>query len=203
MRKRVVGFFGSALIRTWLWISLSQVHARTLAFRLWGLRIRFFAALRWDLNKLSSMAVSTRHHRLPSRLFDLPMTTIPLPLRMGGGRRSCGSRVVRSLGLFWFVRCFQSLLGEADSSSLRSETYACMEGFVRRSTYARPIIRILADVRREFMHRLYVALHGTLGCYIITCWYDARGWCSSYCLTPSVGFGFLACFYCLLPRLRW
>jgi hypothetical protein len=40
-----------------------------------------------------------------------------------------------------------------------------MQHFVRRSTYV-PFRHFLGDVRREFMQRLFVALHGTLGSYL-------------------------------------
>jgi hypothetical protein len=40
-----------------------------------------------------------------------------------------------------------------------------MQHFARRSTSV-PFRRFLCDVRREFMQRLSVALHGTLGSYL-------------------------------------
>jgi hypothetical protein len=40
-----------------------------------------------------------------------------------------------------------------------------MKEFVRRSTYA-PFRRFIGGVRDEFMHYLYVVLHGTLGSYL-------------------------------------
>jgi hypothetical protein len=40
-----------------------------------------------------------------------------------------------------------------------------MEELVRRSTYV-PFRRFLGNLRREFMHRLSVVLHGTLGSYL-------------------------------------
>jgi hypothetical protein len=56
-------------------------------------------------------------------------------------------------------------MGAADSRSLRSESYARIKEFVRWSTYVpfRPVCR---DVHREFMQRLSVVLHGTLGSYL-------------------------------------
>jgi hypothetical protein len=61
-------------------------------------------------------------------------------------------------------RCFPTM-GAADSDSLRSESYARMKEFVRRSTFVR-FRRFLGDVHREFMQRLSVVLHGTLGSYL-------------------------------------
>jgi hypothetical protein len=56
-------------------------------------------------------------------------------------------------------------MGAADSRSLRSERCARMKEFVRRSKYV-PFRRSLWDVRREFMRRLFLVLHGTLGSYL-------------------------------------
>jgi hypothetical protein len=53
----------------------------------------------------------------------------------------------------------------ADSRSLRSNNYVRMQHFVRRTTCV-PFRRLLGDVRREFMQRLFAALHGTLGSYL-------------------------------------
>jgi hypothetical protein len=56
-------------------------------------------------------------------------------------------------------------MGAADSRSLRSQSYARMKEFVqRRPTYV-PFRRFLGDVRREFMQRHNVVLHGTRGSY--------------------------------------
>jgi NAD-specific glutamate dehydrogenase len=51
------------------------------------------------------------------------------------------------------------------SRSLRSANYVRTQHFIRRSTYV-PFRRYSGDVRREFMQRLYVALHGTMGSYL-------------------------------------
>jgi hypothetical protein len=53
----------------------------------------------------------------------------------------------------------------AESRSLRSYSYVRMHNFVRQSTCVR-FRRFLGDVRREFMQRLFVALHGALGSYL-------------------------------------
>jgi hypothetical protein len=62
------------------------------------------------------------------------------------------------------VRRFRGM-GDADSRSLRSHNYVRMQHFVRRSAYA-PFSRVLGEVRREFMQRLSVALHGSLDSYL-------------------------------------
>jgi hypothetical protein len=56
-------------------------------------------------------------------------------------------------------------MGAADSRSLRYDIYVRMQRFVRRTTHV-PFRRILGDVRREFMLRLFDAFHGTLGSYL-------------------------------------
>jgi hypothetical protein len=65
------------------------------------------------------------------------------------------------------VRRFTSM-GVAYSLSMHFESYVRMQHFVRRSTFV-PFRRFLGDVQREFMQRLLVALHSTLG----SCFRDA------------------------------
>jgi hypothetical protein len=55
-----------------------------------------------------------------------------------------------------------SRLGAADSRSLWSESYTNMKEFVRGPT-SLPFRRFLRAVHREYMQRLAVFLHGTLG----------------------------------------
>jgi hypothetical protein len=62
------------------------------------------------------------------------------------------------------VRLFPCI-GEADSRLLRSDNYVRLQNFARRYTFGR-FRRFLRDVRREFMQRLYVAVHSTLGSYL-------------------------------------
>jgi hypothetical protein len=62
------------------------------------------------------------------------------------------------------VRRFRGM-GAAGSRSLRFVSYVLIQHFVRRTTYV-PFRRFLGDVRREFMQRLFAALHGTLGSYL-------------------------------------
>jgi hypothetical protein len=53
-------------------------------------------------------------------------------------------------------------MGDVDSRSLRSDSYVRMQHFVRR-TNSFPFRRFWGDVWGEFMQRLSVTLHGTLG----------------------------------------
>jgi hypothetical protein len=57
-------------------------------------------------------------------------------------------------------------MGAADSRSLRYDSYAGMKEFVRRSTSI-PFRRFLGDVRREFMQRFFVVLHGTMVPFVV------------------------------------
>jgi hypothetical protein len=68
------------------------------------------------------------------------------------------------LNILVAVRRFPGM-GAVDSRSLRSGTYVRIQHFARRTTSV-PFRRFLGDVRREFMQRLSVALHGTLGSYV-------------------------------------
>jgi hypothetical protein len=61
------------------------------------------------------------------------------------------------------IRRFHGM-GVADSRSLRSNSYVCMQYFIRRTTYV-PFRRFWGDVRRELMQRLS-ALRGTMGSYL-------------------------------------
>jgi hypothetical protein len=56
-------------------------------------------------------------------------------------------------------------MGAIDSRSLRSDSFVRMQHFVRLSTYV-PFRHFWGNVRLEFMQRLSVALHGTLGFYL-------------------------------------
>jgi hypothetical protein len=71
---------------------------------------------------------------------------------------------VDRLAILVVVRRFHGM-GVADSHSLRSYSYVRMQHFVHRSTFV-PFRRFWGDVRREFMQRLFAALHGTLGSYL-------------------------------------
>jgi hypothetical protein len=72
------------------------------------------------------------------------------------------AELVDRLAILVVVRRFLDM-GAADSRSLRSNSYIRMQHFVRRSTV--PFRRFGGNVRREFMQRLFVALHGTLASY--------------------------------------
>jgi hypothetical protein len=55
-------------------------------------------------------------------------------------------------------------IGAVDSHSLRYESYARMQHFVRRTFFV-PFRRVLGDVRPEIKQRLFTALHGILVSY--------------------------------------
>jgi hypothetical protein len=78
----------------------------------------------------------------------------------------------RLWGLSWLIVwailvavCRFPGMGAADSRSLSSNSYVRMQYFARRTNYF-PYRRFLGDVRREFMQRLFGALHGTLGSHL-------------------------------------
>jgi hypothetical protein len=52
----------------------------------------------------------------------------------------------------------------ADSRSSRFDSYVRMQHFIRRSTSLSSTV--LGDVRREFLQRVFAALHGTLDSYL-------------------------------------
>jgi hypothetical protein len=74
------------------------------------------------------------------------------------------AELVDRLAILVAARRFRGM-GAADSRSLRSDSYVRMQHFVRSTTYV-PFWRFWGNVRREFMQRLYAALHGTLGFYL-------------------------------------
>jgi hypothetical protein len=74
------------------------------------------------------------------------------------------AELVDRLAILVAVRRFHGM-GAADSRSLRSDSYVRMQHFVRRYTSV-PFQRFWGDVRREFMQRIFAALHGTLGSYL-------------------------------------
>jgi hypothetical protein len=82
----------------------------------------------------------------------------------GGRLAPMAAELVDRLAILVALRRFLGM-GAVDSRSLRSDSYVRMQHFVRRSTYAL-FRRFLEDVRREFMQRLFAALHGTLGSYL-------------------------------------
>jgi hypothetical protein len=57
-------------------------------------------------------------------------------------------------------------MGAAGSRSFRHDIYVRMQHFVRHRFAFVPFRRFLGDVLREFMQRLFSALHGTLGSYL-------------------------------------
>jgi hypothetical protein len=72
--------------------------------------------------------------------------------------------LVDRLAVLVAVRRFHGM-GAAHSRSLRSYCYVRMQHFVRQNNYV-PLRRFWGDVLLEFMQRLSVDLHGTLGSYL-------------------------------------
>jgi hypothetical protein len=93
----------------------------------------------------------------------------PFTMEDGGGLTPMPAEVVDRLAIFVEVRRFLGM-GVANSRSLRSDSYVRMQHFARRSTYV-PFRHFGGCVRREFMQRLSVALHGTTSRY-----YDSTSW---------------------------
>jgi hypothetical protein len=74
------------------------------------------------------------------------------------------AELVDRMAILVAVRRFRDM-GVSDSCSLRYDNYVHMQHSVRRSTHV-PFRRFWGDVRREFMQRLFAALHVTLGSYL-------------------------------------
>jgi hypothetical protein len=85
----------------------------------------------------------------------------PFALDDGGRLAPLAVDLVDRFAILVVVRRF-SRMGAADSASLWSKIHARMKEFVRGSKFV-PFRRFPGDVHREFMQRLCVALHGTLG----------------------------------------
>jgi hypothetical protein len=85
----------------------------------------------------------------------------PFALEDGGRLAHMVAKLVYRLAILVVVHRFHGM-GVADSLSLRSDGYVCMQHFVRRSTSI-PFWRLFWNVRRQFMQRLFGARHGTLG----------------------------------------
>jgi hypothetical protein len=76
------------------------------------------------------------------------------------------AELVDRLAILGVVRRFHGMpMGAAYSRSLRSDNFVHMQHFVRRTTYV-PFWRFWGDVRREFMQRHSLALHGTQDSYL-------------------------------------
>jgi hypothetical protein len=80
----------------------------------------------------------------------------------GGRLAPMADEFVDRLAIFVAARRFPSK-GAADSRSLRSDSY--LLATFRSSNYF-CFRRFLGDGRREFMQRVFAALHGTLGSYL-------------------------------------
>ena len=117
------------------------------------------------------LALGVEHGKLDADLRTSTLLSTPsvqsihgyYPFAMGDGGRLApmAAELVDRLAILVGVRRSPGM-GAADSRSLRSDSYARMQHFVRRSTYV-PFRRLWGDVLCEFMQRLSTALHGTLG----------------------------------------
>jgi hypothetical protein len=74
------------------------------------------------------------------------------------------AELVDRLAIFVALRRFLGM-GAHGSRSLRSGSFVRIQHFGRQTTFV-PFRRFLGDVRREFMQRHSVDLHGTLGSYL-------------------------------------
>jgi hypothetical protein len=84
----------------------------------------------------------------------------PLFLRTGVDFLLCRLIPLIAWPSWWLLDVCQAWVRQ--TRFLRSKRYARMKEFVRRSTYI-PSRQFLGDMRREFIQRLSVVLHGTLG----------------------------------------
>jgi hypothetical protein len=120
-----------------------------------------------------NLALGAQHGKLDADLRTFALLSMPsvqsihdyYPFAMEDGGRLAPMAVelVDRMTILVVVRRFPCMRA-ADSRSLPSDSYVRMHHFVRRSTLF--IFGVLEDVRREFMQRLYGALHGTLGSFL-------------------------------------
>jgi hypothetical protein len=85
----------------------------------------------------------------------------PFALEDGGRLAPMAVALVDRLAILVTIRPFPGM-DALDSRSFRCDSYGHMQHFVRRTTYV-PFRCFGGNVRREFTHRLSVALHGSLG----------------------------------------
>jgi hypothetical protein len=93
-------------------------------------------------------------------------------------------------------------MGVADSPSLRFDSYVRMQHFVRR-TRSIPFRRFGGGVRREFMQRLFAALHGTLGYYLRDALQKGIADVVACLHVPRAGLRFFPLFFFMLGCLRY
>jgi hypothetical protein len=121
-----------------------------------------------------SLALGAQHGKLDADLRTCALLGTPsvqsihdyYPFTMEGGGRLAHMAVelVGRLAILVAVLRFPGM-DAADSQSLRCDCYVRMQHFVRRTTYV-SFRCFLGDVRRQFMQRLHVVIHGTLGSYL-------------------------------------
>jgi hypothetical protein len=88
----------------------------------------------------------------------------PFALEDGSRLAPMAAELVDRLAIWVATRWFPGM-GAADSHSLRSASYICMQHFVCRFACV-PFRRFWGDLRREFMQRRSAALHGALSSYL-------------------------------------
>jgi hypothetical protein len=128
----------------------------------------------------SSLALRVQHGKLDadlrtSALLGTPSVQsvhdfYPFAIEERGRLAPMAAELVDRQAILVAVRRFRGM-GIANSRSLRFDSYVRLQHFVCRSNFV-PFRRFLVDVRREFMQRLSVTLHGTLGSYLRDGFYE-------------------------------
>jgi hypothetical protein len=121
-----------------------------------------------------SLALEAQHGKLDadfrtSSLLGTPSVRsihdyFPSDMEDGGRLAPMAAELVDRMAIFVVARRFHGM-GAVDSRSLRYDDYVRMQHFVRRELLLFLFGVLGGDVRREFLQRLCVALHGTLGSY--------------------------------------
>jgi hypothetical protein len=121
-----------------------------------------------------NLALGAQHDKLDADLRTSALHCTPsvqsvhdyhlFALEDGGKLAPMAAELIYRLAILVACRRFPGM-GDSDSRSLRSEIYVRMQYFFYRTT-SFPFRRFWGDVRREFMQRIVVDLHGTLGSYL-------------------------------------
>jgi hypothetical protein len=130
-----------------------------------------------------SLALGAQHGKPDADLHTFALLGTPLvhsihdyyPFAMedGGRLASMAAELVDGLAILVDVRRFLGM-GVVEPCSLRSESYARIQHFVRQIT-SLPYRRLLEDVRREFTQRLSASLHGTMSSYLRDALHEGDG----------------------------
>jgi hypothetical protein len=113
------------------------------------------AALHWELSMANLMRTSALVLLLGTPSVQSIHDYYPFAMEDGGRLAPMAAELIDRMVVLVAVRRFLGM-GDADSRSLCSDCYVRMQHFVRRTT-SFPFRRFLADVRREFMQRLFAA----------------------------------------------